>query len=238
MRPEALGSAVSSDSLEIPLIDFSAFHAEDEATRRTTAQAILSGFQRAGFIYLKNHGIAKADVQATFKESAKFFQRPREQKDAMAWTTPEANRGYSEPGLEKTTDLTSADDIEAKRTEEGADLKESFEIGLESDPKYLNHWPDQFDKEGKVFKAQMLDFFDKCKQLHIQVMQAIAVGLGIKASWFDTYVDHGDNTLRLLHYPEVKADVFKQNANTVRAGAHTDYGWSEVYRITQGHTDT
>ena len=30
--------------------------------------------------------------------------------------------------------------------------------------------------------------------------------------------------LRLLHYPEVDADVFQTNKNQVRAGAHTDYG--------------
>ena len=77
-----------------------------------------------------------------------------------------------------------------------------------------------------MFKMQMLEFFEKCKQLHMQVMQAIAVGLGIEEGWFDSFVDRGDNTLRLLHYPEVKADVFKQNQNTVRAGAHTDYGES------------
>jgi len=224
MKPEAVSSAVSSDSLEIPLIDFSAFLTNDQTIKRTTAQAILSGFQRAGFIYLKNHGIAKADVQATFAESAKFFKRPREQKDGMAWTTPEANRGYSQPGREKTTDLISANEIEAKRAEEGADLKESFEIGLDTDTKYTNHWPEKFDEDGKVFKSRMLDFFEQCKQLHMHVMQAIAVGMGIEESWFDRFVDHGDNTLRLLHYPEVKSDVFKQNKNTVRAGTHTDYG--------------
>lgn len=45
-------SAVRADDLDIPLIDFSAFlTAEDASTKRATAQAILAGFQRAGFIY-------------------------------------------------------------------------------------------------------------------------------------------------------------------------------------------
>lgn len=70
----------------------------------------------------------------------------------------------------------------------------------------------------------MVDFFDQCKNLHFNIMRAIAVGLGIDEFWFDSYCDAGDNTLRLLHYPEVKADVFKKNESTVRAGAHTDYG--------------
>lgn len=224
MKPEAVSNAVAEDGLEIPLIDFSAFKSGDEATKRSTAQAIVSGFQRAGFIYLKNHGISKQDVATTFGESAKFFQRPMEQKLAMGWTTPEANRGYSQPGREKTTDLKTAAEIEAKRAEEGADLKESFEIGREGEPKHPNHWPDNFDENGKVFKDRMLQFHDMCRQLHMQVMRAIAVGLGIDEVWFDSYCDGGDNTLRLLHYPEVKANVFKENTSTVRAGSHTDYG--------------
>ncbi|WPG99534.1 Hypothetical protein R9X50_00235000 [Acrodontium crateriforme] len=224
MKSETATSAVSSDNLEIPLIDFSAFLSNDPVQRQSTANEILSGFQRAGFIYLKNHGLSKHDVKTTFEQSAKFFQRPQEEKDSLAWTTPEANRGYVQQGREKTTDLTDAADIEAKRAEEGADLKESLEIGREGIAELPNHWPDNIDSEGKVFKAHMLEFFERCKNLHVEVMRAIAVGLHIDESWFDEFSDGGDNTLRLLHYPSVSASVFKDNKNTVRAGAHTDYG--------------
>jgi isopenicillin N synthase-like dioxygenase len=83
MKPEAVSSAVSEDNLEIPLIDFEAYRTGDPQTKRSTAQAIVSGFQKAGFIYLRNHGISKSDVEDTFAESAKFFKRPIEQKLAM-----------------------------------------------------------------------------------------------------------------------------------------------------------
>ncbi|KAK3067945.1 hypothetical protein LTR53_014866, partial [Teratosphaeriaceae sp. CCFEE 6253] len=187
MKPAAVSSAVSSDSLEIPLIDFSAFTAGDETTRRTTAQAILEGFQTAGFIYLRNHGVPQSEVQSTFADAAKFFKRPQAQKDSLGWTSPEANRGYSQPGREKTTDLTDAADIEAKRAEEGSDLKESLEIGREGEPSHPNQWPDQSDEDGKAFKQQMLAFHDTCKQLHIQVMSAMACGLGIDPHYFDSF---------------------------------------------------
>ncbi|CAK3937756.1 related to gibberellin 20-oxidase [Lecanosticta acicola] len=222
MKSEAVATAVSEDNLEIPLINFSAFLSDDQATKKSTAQAILAGFQNAGFIYLKNHGIRDSVVKQTFEESAKFFERPREEKDKLAWTTPEANRGYSQPGREKVTNADTAADIEKVRATEGADLKESLEIGKEGEPGLPNQWP--ADAEGDVFKKQMMSFFDQCKALHFDVMRAIAVGLGIDEYWFDSYCDAGNNTLRLLHYPEVKADVFKKNKNTMRAGAHTDYG--------------
>ncbi|KAF7195826.1 Proline hydroxylase buaE [Pseudocercospora fuligena] len=215
-------TAVSEASLEIPLIDFSAFLSGDAATKKSTAQAILAGFQNAGFVYLSNHGIPDNELRNTFSESAKFFARPFAEKDQLAWTTPEANRGYSQPGREKVTNVEGADDIEKVRAQEGADLKESIEIGKENEPGMPNQWPN--DAAGNVFRDQMVTFFDLCKDLHVNIMRSIAVGLGIDEFWFDQYCDAGDNTLRLLHYPEVKADIFKKNDNQVRAGSHTDYG--------------
>ena len=70
----------------------------------------------------------------------------------------------------------------------------------------------------------MKSFHDTCKGLHIDVMRAIGLGLGLKEGFFDEYTDKGDNTLRLLHYPSTPKEVFVKNKDTVRAGRHTDYG--------------
>ncbi|KIW03576.1 uncharacterized protein PV09_05331 [Verruconis gallopava] len=214
-------AAVQKDDLFIPLIDFSQFLHGNADAKSATAKEILSGFQKAGFIYLRNHGIPKETVKTVFEESAQWFARPQEQKDALAWYSPKANRGYTAHGREKVTNLTEQGDVEALRAAV-PDLKESLEIGREGEPDCPNMWAD--DEAGKRFKATMLSFFDTCKNLHIELMRAIAVGLGIDESWFDGYTDRGDNTLRLLHYPPVKKAVFDANKSQVRAGAHTDYG--------------
>ena len=57
-----------------------------------------------------------------------------------------------------------------------------------------------------------------------QLMAAIAMGLSLDEHYFDEYVRMGDNTLRLLHYPPAKREVFVKNKGQVRAGAHSDYG--------------
>ncbi|OAR05658.1 hypothetical protein LLEC1_04916 [Akanthomyces lecanii] len=189
-------AVISADNFEIPLINFAAFREGDEKTKTETAKSILSGFQQAGFVYLRNHGISKATVSQAFKDSAQFFKRPLAQKEGLAWTSPESNRGY---------------------------LKETMNFGREGDV-FANHWPDSFDDEGKMFRSNMLSFFDQCQLLNIQIMEAIAVGLGIQANWFDSFCDAANNNLRLLHYPEVSAEVFQKNKLQVRAGAHTDYG--------------
>lgn len=217
----ASDAAVSKEGLVIPLIDFSRFLHGSPDERLDTARAILHGFQTAGFIYLSNHAIEPSSVKRAFRHSADFFAQTIDEKLAVAWTTPEANRGYSAPGREKVTQLKSEEEVEKLRSA-APDLKESYEIGREGEPGHPNEWPTE--DALKNFKGEMLEFFDECKLMHVEVMRAIAVGMSIDEGFFDNFVDVGDNTLRLLHYPAVKADVFKINPGQVRAGEHSDYG--------------
>lgn len=137
----------------------------------------------------------------------------------VVWTTPEANRGYSAPGREKVSQLKDIQEVEKVRAAL-PDLKESLEIGREGEPGYPNRW---LEETGDLvgFRKDMLGFFEQCRQLHVEVMKAIAVGMGLDDRFFDSFVDVGDNTLRLLHYPAVQSNIFKTNPGTVRAGAHS-----------------
>jgi isopenicillin N synthase-like dioxygenase len=123
--------------------------------------------------------------------------------------------------------LSNADDVAALR-EANPDLKESLEIGRDDETEFPNMWPSQGSgselKWATKFREETMAFFETCKLLHMQVMQSIAVGLGLEEDWFDGFTDGGDNTLRLLHYPGVKKEVFERNKGQVRAGEHTDYG--------------
>lgn len=125
-------------------------------------------------------------------------------------------------GREKVSSLTNKEDVAALKAQ-APDLKESFEIGREGAEGLPNNWPSG-DTAAKDFKDTMLRFFGLCKELHVEVMRAIAVGMGLEESYFDNHTNVGDNTLRLLHYPEVPKDVFRKNKLQVRAGEHTDYG--------------
>ncbi|KAI1854867.1 hypothetical protein JX266_000985 [Neoarthrinium moseri] len=215
-------AAVENEGLMIPLIDFSVFLNGNPEERKETANAVLHGFQTAGFIYLKGLPFSSDYRQHIFNTSAKYFRLPVDTKMSHCWTTPAANRGYSAPGREKTTELTNIEDIKKLR-EGNPDLKESLEIGREGVPDHPNHWPEE-KGELEGFKSIMTKFHDQCKELHMEVMRAIAVGMGLDETFFDTFTDEGDNTLRLLHYPEVRKDVFTINPGQVRAGAHSDYG--------------
>ena len=206
------------------MIDFSAFLHGTPTSKSETARSILHAFQTSGFLYLSHHGIPSSTVANVFNHSAQFFARPDSQKESLAWTTPESNRGYVTFGREKVTQSYDPDEILRLR-QSNPDIKESIEIGREGEEGMPNHWPDQFgDQEGVEFTRVMKEFHNTCKDLHVEVMRAIAMGMGLEEGFFDTYTDVGDNTLRLLHYPEVKKSVFAAQDGRVRAGAHSDYG--------------
>jgi len=127
------------------------------------------------------------------------------------------------PGREKVTQSSDPEEI-AKLRATNPDIKESMEIGKDGVPGQPNQWPDKIDPEGEDFTKTMQAFFATCKDLHMNVMRAIALGMGLDEHFFDRFTDGGDNTLRLLHYPAVSKSVFKNNPARVRAGEHSDYG--------------
>ncbi len=205
------------------MVDFSTFLDGSASAKLAAAQAILDAFKTSGFVYLRNHGIPSETISEVFAKSAEFFKRPQEQKDGLSWTTPESNRGYVTYGREKVTQFSDLEKVSKLRAS-NPDLKESMEIGREDEPDLPNQWPDKMDADGEVFTKTMKSFFRTCQDLHVSVMRAIALGMGLDALFFDSYTNAGDNTLRLLHYPPVLKRVFKDNPDQVRAGEHSDYG--------------
>ena len=211
----------------VQLIDFRAFLDGNTATSSTIAKQISSAFQSSGFLYLQYHPISPSTIAAAFSKSAKFFTRPQAQKDSLAWLTPESNRGYVASGREKVTTSDDPEEI-AKLRASNPDLKESMEIGREGVKGFPNRWPVgegfESDVDGEEYTVFMKSFFLQLQEVHMEVMRAIALGMGLDEHFFDSFTDGGDNTLRLLHYPAVKKSVFKDNPGQVRAGAHSDYG--------------
>ncbi|KAJ5757460.1 uncharacterized protein N7511_006154 [Penicillium nucicola] len=216
-------TAINQDDLMIPLIDLSPFFTGTPSDKHAVALSITEAFKTSGFLYLKSHGIPPSVVSRVFASSARFFARPQSEKDDMGWTTPQSNRGYVAIGREKLTTVDETNGVDDLRAA-APDIKETMEIGREGVENLPNRWPDHLDDEGKEFKETMQSFFEMCKTLHTQIMRAIAMGMNLPEHFFDDYVNEGDNTLRLLHYPAVNKEVFNKNPNQVRAGEHSDYG--------------
>ncbi|KAJ4479312.1 hypothetical protein J3R30DRAFT_2744888 [Lentinula aciculospora] len=213
--------ASAASGFRIPVINFSKFRAaQSDAEKKETAKEVVSAFKHSGFIYVSNHGIPENTVSAVFRKSAEFFKMPDKVKAQLAWEDPRSNRGYVQIGRERVTQSTDVAEISALR-EKAPDCKESMEIGRDWDSEWKNQWPKESDVPG--FQKTMLEFFQTCHDLHVEMMRSVALGLDLSEDFFDRKIDQQCHNLRLLSYPPVKR-VFLDGKGQARAGAHSDYG--------------
>ncbi|KIW15824.1 hypothetical protein PV08_05874 [Exophiala spinifera] len=216
----SVSKGVDDDDLVIPVINFQNFLQGDRNTRVEAARAILDAFRNSGFIYLSNHGVSDEMVNDCFSHVAHFFARPQDQKDSLAWTDARTNRGYVKAGREKLNLSGQASDELRNQT---PDLKETMEIGWDGNTSKPNKWPERLDDEGVEFSRFMRVFYDRMHDLNLQIMSAIALGMGLDEAFFTPFVDAKDNNLRILHYPSVR-ETGRTDKIRIRAGAHSDYG--------------
>ncbi|KAJ7241894.1 hypothetical protein B0H12DRAFT_1132914 [Mycena haematopus] len=219
-RGLATASDAQAASFRIPIIDFQEYQEGSSKEKKAAATKIVSAFKESGFIYLSNHGIPAATIENAFAKSAEFFRMPVDVKESLRWQDPRSNRGYVKIGRERVTQATEAAEIAALR-EKAPDFKETMEIGRDWDSVWKNQWPRQADAPG--FKTTMLDFFQRCHELHVHVMRSIALGLDLEEMFFDDKIQEQCHNLRLLSYPPIKRALLA-NEGQARAGAHSDYG--------------
>ena len=84
------------------MIDLGPAWSNDIAKRRSVADEIAEVCGRIGFMYIKNHGVAKSDIDAIFKTAEDFHSLPLETKmlSAMSLNPGAQGQGYL-PGMTK-----------------------------------------------------------------------------------------------------------------------------------------
>ncbi|GAA6048767.1 hypothetical protein JCM3770_003954 [Rhodotorula araucariae] len=210
----------------VPVIDFRPFLVGTTAEKQHTADELVAAMRDVGFVMLRGfhdeRAVTKPQVAEAFEQAKSFFDLDSATKDEVQWTCPEANRGYVRQGQERVTQATEKDEILHLRAT-APDLKEHFEIGKdvrdsEGDSPFPNRWPASLP----AFKPFMNEFFQSCHRLHLEIMSAVALGLGLSERYFDPMVSQQSHNLRLLNYPSVPRSAVSSSGN--RAGSHSDYG--------------
>jgi isopenicillin N synthase-like dioxygenase len=189
----------------IPIVDFAGFASADAVTRHATVAALRSALESYGFMYLGNHGVSQALIDAVFARSRAFFSLPQEVKNQAKPKDKGSTRGYEGVG------------VQALDEAQPGDLKEIFQCGPEPSRVRPNAWPDGRPE----FRTTVLAFLDAAKVSCNNLMKAIALSLDLPANFFEPYHDRTDSTLRLLHYPPLAGAPAR---GQLRAGAHTDFG--------------
>lgn len=213
----------------LPVVDFGPFlgAGATKEQRLAVGKELTDAFKNLGFVYIKNYGIPEETIRDMFAQAKWFFSRPLEEKSSIPWDVPESNRGYTGSGREKLSNLDIEGQVEKieELRHEAPDMKESLELGRDDDPRgFKNQWIGLGTKEGDEFRKKSLEFYHLGHQLHLELMRAIALGLGLEENFFDKFCDKRDHTLRYLHYPASPVTALDSSPHSRRAGEHTDYG--------------
>jgi len=154
-------------------------------------------------------------------QNAKFFALPQEVKEKVPHP-PEGwwHRGYSGIGREKVSQMVF--DAETLSTLRNIpDVKESFEMGRETDTHLRNIWLPESDLPG--FRSFFNNFYNLCNDLELEILRALALGMDLNEHFFDTYHKNADNQTRILHYPPVEESILRLGKKE-RIAAHSDFG--------------
>jgi len=199
---------------DVPMVDMAAAWSNDAAARRRLAADIAEACGRVGFMYVKNHGMAQADIDAIFKTAEDFHNLPLEAKMEVSLTKNNHAQGYLH-GMTKGTEKTIA-----------ANLQEAFQIRrplADDDPDLLAGkpihgripWPSAMPD----LRPRMMAYYDKINVVGYELLKLFEVSLDFPEGHLKKYFKKDMNSLRLLHYPPQTPD---EDGVHLGARAHTD----------------
>ncbi|ERT01308.1 oxidoreductase, 2OG-Fe(II) oxygenase family [Sporothrix schenckii 1099-18] len=206
----------------IPVIDFAPFYSGRAEDTTAVGKAVYEAFRDVGFAYISNHCIPEEAVKEAFEWNAKFFDLPQAVKE-KAPHPPEGwwHRGYSGIGREKVVQMVY-DEASIGDLRKVPDFKESFEIGRDYNAtRVRNIWLPEEDLPG--FRDFFVKFFELGYQMELDLLRAIAIGMGLDEKFFWQYHTNKDNQIRLLHYPAVEESLLR-DGKIERIASHTDFG--------------
>ena len=181
----------------LPIIDLQ----QDEST---IIQSIFDACSTTGFFYLRHHNLLEKQQQM-FALAKEYFNLSVEVKEKHS--IGKNNQGYVHRGQENldSTNKKLFDD------------KEAFNIG-----KFL--WSDLPDLFMEPKNLKLIQEFQRdCHNLQMKLLTYLAKSFSIAPDYFTSRhqweLESGE-TLRLLHYPPVQCHTDE----SIRAGAHSDYG--------------
>ncbi len=193
----------------VPTVDLSQFTQGTESDRASFVQALGRAFHEVGFVAVVNHGIPKKLVDDFYAASKAFFALPEGVKRQYEVAGMAGQRGYTSFGKEH-----------AKQSQV-ADLKEFFQIGQEVPDSHplKSLYPDNVQVQEVADYARLgRELYQAFENAGGQLLQAIAIYLGLETDYFERYIQHGNSILRSIFYPPIT----REPASAIRAEQHED----------------
>lgn len=206
-----------SSAPHLPVVDIAALVDAGRSSSEVlaAATAIDRACRDVGFFAITGHGVRPDLQQRLEAASHAFFRRPEAEKAEIAMSRAgSAWRGWFPVGGELTSGVS--------------DRKEGIYFGLEHPDDHHRmlsptplHGANQFPSEPSELGPLVLDWLAAMRPVADAVMQGIAVGLGLTATWFEDRLTADPTILfRIFHYPPDDPAT----AGAWGVGEHTDYG--------------
>ncbi len=202
----------------LPIIDFSRFRSGSPAEKLEVGRQIDYACRDTGFFYISHYGIDPQIIDSSFDAAASFFALPESEKEKIAIDHSPVHRGW----------YRLYEEVLNPDTAPRGDRKEGIKIGRDCGPDHPrvrahiplhgpNQWPDI-----PHWRPTMEATYSACVALGRDLMGAIALGLGLKDSFFEPWLREPMATLSPIFYPPTPAG--SDAAGEYGAGAHTDFG--------------
>lgn len=197
---------------DIPILDLAPFL--DGSDTQGVAKKMGEICENIGFMYVKNHGVPQDLVEKMYRMSKAFFDLPIASKKQIDISlSGETLRGYIEPYAENVNPGITLD------------RKECLDLGLHATDNKPFFGANPYPKEIPEFQQTYEAYYTHMRRLARQLIQAIAMSLGLPIDYFETRQKNPITIQRLLHYPPQTGVISEQEMG---AGAHTDYGFLTI----------
>lgn len=210
--------------MHLALIDF-------EAPIDEQAAAMARACETLGFFQVPLSVIPRSIADRAWEATAQFFALPEETKRRIEFPETGYPYGYS-PYRFETLAKSLGDG-----TPSGPDLKESLSVGpdcgvpagdqaagVEAWIRSPSLWPD----EPADLRPSWIAYYQALADVAANLMSVMAVALELPADYFEPLIDRPITSMRALHYPALDPDAVP--SNSLRAGAHSDYGTLTILR--------
>ncbi len=193
----------------IPSVDLEDFLNSDRDTKLAFVQKLGKAYEEVGFVAVKNHGLDDELQKSLYEAVKEFFNLPEDIKQAYEIEGLAGQRGYTSFGKEHAKGRTVGD------------LKEFWHFGQEvngNDP-IKNEYPENIPvKELPYFHYTGMKAYKALEKAGRDLLQAIALYLGLEEKYFDDKIRSGNSILRAIHY----SPITHEPDSAIRAAEHED----------------
>ncbi len=180
----------------LPIIDFADFRNGAPDQRQRTAREIGAAFEQIGFVYIRDHGVAPATIEAAQNAARGFFALPEEEKRRFARQTGRY-RGYI-PFMTFSENAGGRPPVRYEAFLLGSDIApDDPAIAASRGTIVPNIWPARPDG----FRAALGAYWSALTELSDELLRCLALALERPEESFLPHFRNPLSNLSLLHYP-------------------------------------